>query len=66
MALTNDDKKNLPLNIKLLLSEDNKDFFERSEIFGNLFNDFEAQNGKQKLNDGYKVRIKNKAGNSKE
>ena len=57
--LADDDKKNLPLNMKLLLSEDNKDFFERSPIFEELFQEFKAKNGYKTLNDGYEVEVKN-------
>lgn len=52
-------KQNLPLNIRLLLSEDNKDFFEKSPIFKGLFQEFEARNWTQMLHDGYKVRVTN-------
>jgi hypothetical protein len=55
-------KQNLPLNIKLRLTEDNKDFFEKSPIFEELFQKFEAKNGTQILNDGYQVRVKNSEG----
>ena len=58
-VLAEEDKKNLPLNIKLLLNEDNKDYFEKSPIFSGLFQEFEAKNGTHTINEWYKVRIKN-------
>ncbi|MEI6425778.1 MAG: hypothetical protein WCO66_00325 [Candidatus Absconditabacteria bacterium] len=64
--LSDEDKKNLPLNLKLLLTEDNKDFFEKSPIFENLFQEFEDKNGTQTLNDGYLVRLKNNKGETVE
>ena len=60
--LSDKDKKNLPLNIRLWLTEDNKDFFEKSPIFEDLFQQFEAKNGPQTLHDGYKVTKKDKNG----
>ena len=62
--LTEDEKKNLPLNMKLLLTEDNKDYFEKSPIFSNIFSTFNANNGTQTLHEGYKVQVSNSQGNS--
>lgn len=57
--LTEEDNKNLPLNIKLLLTEDNKDYFERSPIFSDLFQEFHGKDKEETINEWYRVRLKN-------
>jgi len=50
--------QNLPLNFITQLTESNAAFFENSPIFNSIYTDFAARNGKFRLNDAYKVRIK--------
>lgn len=52
------DIKNLPLNFLTQLTESNSAFFEDSPIFDSIYTDFIANNGKFRLNDAYKVKIK--------
>lgn len=53
------EQKNLPLNFKVQITEQNKDFFENNIVFGNLFSNFQSKKWPIKLNDSYKVSIKN-------
>lgn len=67
MEITNDGQilselKNLSLNLRVEINEINKDLFERNPIFAGLFNDFDSAKGPIRLNDSYKVRIKNPNG----
>lgn len=58
-ALKNlEDIENLPLNFVTQLTESNAPFFEDSPIFNSIYTDFVAKNGKFRVNDAYKVRIK--------
>jgi hypothetical protein len=53
-----EDLQNLPLNFVTQITESNASFFEDSPIFHSLYTSFAAKNGKFRLNDAYKVRIK--------
>lgn len=54
------EQKNLPLNFKVQITEQNKDFFENNIVFWSLFSNFQSKKGPIKLNDSYKISIKNK------
>lgn len=54
------EQKNLPLNLRIKISEQNKDFFEDNIIFEEFFNTFNSKNWPIKINDNYKVVIRNK------
>ncbi len=56
------EKQNLPLNFKIQITEQNKDFFEKNIIFWDLFSEFISKKWPILLNDSYKVSIKNKEG----
>ncbi len=53
-----EDIQNLPLNFVTQLTESNAAFFEDSPIFDSLYTNFAAKNGKFRLNDAYKIKIK--------
>lgn len=57
------DQKNLPLNFKVQVTEQNKAFFEDNILFEDLYFDVNSKNnGTITLNDSYKVRIINNQG----
>ncbi|AHB41745.1 hypothetical protein P148_SR1C00001G0958 [candidate division SR1 bacterium RAAC1_SR1_1] len=60
------EKHNLPLNFKVEITEQNKEFFEDNIIFDDLFKSFNSKKGPVRLNDSYKVSIKRKDGTSVE
>jgi len=39
------------------VTDSSVDFFEKSPIFDSIFNDFDARNGTQRINESYKVKI---------
>lgn len=57
-------QKNLPLNLKIQVTEQNSVFFENNILFEGLFEKFNSKNWLKTLNDSYKIRIKNKEGKS--
>lgn len=52
-------QQNLPLNLKIKVTEQNKNFFEDNIVFDWLFDTFNSKNWPRKLNDSYQVNIKN-------
>lgn len=60
------EKQNLPLNFKIEVTEQNKDFFENNIVFEDLFKEFNSKKWPIKLHDSYKVSIKRKDGTTKE
>lgn len=60
------EQKNLPLNFKVQITEQNKDFFENNILFEDFYDTFHGKNWDVNLCDSYKVNITNNEGKSVE